>query len=804
MSNENPQQRLDQQTQGTSGLLSVNPQLSLANGVYQNISTQVRESQLSNYIQIAVNNTYDHASDLSLFSVDIEKRLLTDELRTALSPAPVNFLLSFNLESIEHTLDLTQDFGGVSHFLANKVSFIDSIKIDLGKAKLSAKRCAEFRNISYISEDLSELIFVEGSYDLIVIGQLEDLGLSKLGQAELVQRLHLALKKTGRLVVNVRNRERINKWTSPGSEIIAYREIYQNEIETDFTEDELDKTLKTAGFLHWDSYASFSQSRSINHLLSKQYLSTNPHALNHFNRLGGIGNDTINEYLLFKNLQRERGNIFDLATRFVLIASASATRSQQLFRNNFSHFSGTSRKPQWRATTESISGSQQVTKTPVHPRIKHSACSDSKILLSQNTDIQEFQSGTLLLDQWLSALLSNNPANALKQLVTEYSEWLAMLEKDGQFGSQSYDILPFNIIVSESKNSRDFNIIDSEWHVDISFNADFILFRALFWFAFENKALLKEHAKDTGLLTIGLFVMHYMGNIGSPQELAKLVAMEEDIQRQISMNFRNKSIEYALRQTFDGEPVAERLQPACQVSWSDNAGVVDEHNSVFILWKGSTEEQVLTNVAPNFDATKKTLRVDPIASMGLFKFSSIKLLAEDNSIVWQLNSCAEISKVAQGVNVSVSQDQNQKSYFTALNDDPHFLFDLSAMVSLDKVDTVEITFALLHDQYYEGSLATLSKAVSEQNIALFQQIGVLDTKQAEIEYLSSKLDNVDQHRQALQAAMHQAQLAHQEHDNNLNQVLEAQAERLRQFEGNVAFKAILRVKGVVSRLLGRT
>jgi hypothetical protein len=807
VSNENTQQQLDQQAEAPLGLIELNPQLSLASGVYQNTDTQIRDSHLSSYIQGAVNDSYDNANDLSLFSIDIEKLLLTDELRAALSPSPVNFLLSFNFDNIEHCLDLTQDFGGVSHFLADKVSSLESIKIDLGRATLAAKRCAEFSNIKIISEELSQLSFADQGYDLIIVSQLEDLDLCKQGQAALMKTLHLALKKTGRLVVNARNRERLNKWTSPGSDVTAYRELYENEVATDFSESELDSALKTAGFLHWDSYASFSQSRSISNLLSKQYLSSNAHALNHFNRLGGIGNASINEYLLFKNLQQERGDVFDLATRFVIIASASATRSQQLCNSDFAHFSGTGRKPQWRTTTQCAEGSKQVTKTPVHPGFKASDSSNSnaKVSLSQNIDVQDFHSGTLLLDQWLSALLTESPASALKELVTEYSLWLSEFEQKGNLSAQAYDILPFNIIVDESEKTRNFNVIDPEWVIDTEISVDFVLFRALFWFAFENKTLLKELAKQTGLSTISLFVLHYMENLNSHIELADLVTMEEDIQRQIGMNFRNKSIENALLQTFDGEPaVAQPLQPACQVSWSDNAGIVDEHNSVFVTWKASSQEQVLSSTAPSYVENKKLLRVDPIASMGIFKFSSVKLLSKGNTPVWQLNSAAEIAKVSQGLNISVSEDSNQEAYFTALNEDPHFLFDLDGVSNLATIESMEVTFALLHNQYYDASLATLSNAVSEQNVALFRQVGVLDTKQAEIEYLSSKLENIDQHRQALQAGLHQAQTAHQEHSKNLTQALEAQAERIRQLEGNVFIRALFRAKRLASRLLGRS
>ena len=104
--------------------------LNEVDGVYQNNCTQIRESQLSSYIQGAVHDSYNNVTDLSLFSVEIEDLLLTDELRHALSPAPYNFLLALELEGVGKTLDLSQDFGGVSHYLASRVEHVHSIKID--------------------------------------------------------------------------------------------------------------------------------------------------------------------------------------------------------------------------------------------------------------------------------------------------------------------------------------------------------------------------------------------------------------------------------------------------------------------------------------------------------------------------------------------------------------------------------------------------------------------------------------------------------------------------------------------------
>lgn len=783
-------------------LQQLNPLLNEVSGVYQNNCTQIRESQLSSYIQGAVHDSYNNVSDLSLYSVELEDLLLTDELKHALSPAPYNFLLALELDGVGPTLDLSQDFGGVSHYLASRVEQLDSIKIDSGQARLSKQRCAEHDNVSVISSGLTELKLVDKRYDLIVISQLEELALSKTAQAELFKKLQLALTNTGKLLVNATNQTRLNKWTSAGDRSIAYAHLYEPESAHYFSEDELNQALKIAGFLHWSAYASFSQERAINNLFSKQYLTESPHSLNHFNRLGSIGHPEINEYLAVKNLRHEGRDLFKLASRFVMVASASATRSKQLCDIDFAHFSGTGRKPQWRTTTLCKRDSGEVEKISLHPNVANSDTESEGASLSQNTERQKFETGTLLLDQWLEALVTPNAASKFKELVSDYANWLENLNRAGEFGAGSYDVLPFNIIVEDDDAS--FKTIDPEWSVNAEFTPEFILFRALFWFAFENKTLLKPLAKETGLSTIGLFVLHYIqcANADSTaqnmNDLDAYVELEESIQRQISANFRNKSIEYTLLQTFDGEPLAERLQPACQISWSDSAGIVDEHNSVFINWQASEQERVLSSESPSFVEGKNILRVDPIASMGMFKFSSISLFSQTGEVIWQVNSADDIAAKAKCLNVSFSSDAH---HFTALNNDPHFFFDLSKIKALAEAKTIELSFAILHNQYYDASLATLSSALSEQNMALFRQVSSLETKQAEIEYLSSKLENIDQHRQDLQRGQHEAQQAHEQHAHNLTVALEAQTARVAELENNILIRYYFRAKRVAKRVI---
>ena len=793
-------------------LKQLNPLLTISNGIYQNTSTQVPDSKLSNYIHRAVDHVFNEIDDLSLFSIKLEEQLLTNELDHALSPAPYNFLLSFDLDSIGCTLDLTQDFGGVTHYLASQVSHVDSVKIDVGKAKLCLKRCKEFQNVTHISESISDLSLANRSYDLIIVGDLEALDLDKPAYKTLINKLQLSLSNTGRLVINSKNQTRLNRWTSSGDDQLSFSHLYENQAKLLLNKSELDQILKSAGFLHWSSYASFSQGRSISNLFSENYLKNEPNSINHFNRLGSLGHSEINEYLAIKNLNQERGEIFDLASRFITIASASPTRSEKLCNINFAHFAGTNRKPKWRNTTLSVRESGVVRKIPLYKNLQGLDQENSS--LTQHIDIQEFKSGMLLLDQWLEALTSND---SLDNLIEQYAYWLNELNQKGEFNKQSYDILPFNVIVSETSDSDvEFSIIDPEWYVDEDFGPDFILFRALFWFAFENRTLLIPLAKEMGLPTIGLFVLHYLklnqqsgSNTGSAnsennnkfkniESLYDFVELEESIQRQISANFRNKSVEYALLQTFDGEPLIERVQPACQISWGNQSNVFDEKNSVFLNWHASTEEQTLNTHPPAYTDINDVLRIDPIATMGMFNFSFISLSDANGNVLWQLESTSEISKKAKCINAIYSSSSD---HFIALNEDPHLLFDLSSIKKRDQIANITIRFALIHNHYYDASITALTNAVNEQNSALVSQISSIESKRAEIEHLSAKLKNIDEHRQSIRRNAFAVKEANEQHIKNLDAALQQQTLQIQVLKSDKLVRNYFRIKNLIKRIV---
>lgn len=791
-------------------LLDLNPKLGLLNDIYQDTTNVFRDSDLSNYIQIAVADVFAQADDKSLFSLDIERLSTTDELRSALAANRYNYLRALNLEGINHALDMSEDFGGVVHFLADHVNTLDAVKVDSDRTRLSLLRCANKRNICHITEDLDKLKLPTGHYDLIVLGELEALALEREAQATLLARLQASLSERGVLIINVRNRDSINKWLNANNaqaNAIPYGALYRTDYVQEYERKELLDTLAAANFASVDINASFAVDDACANLFSEEYLTSSPNAVNHFYRLGSVDNAEINEYLLFRNLFDDGQRVFDRASRFIVVAGGSRSVTRSVYNKDFCHFPGTGRQAQWRTLTSRETGAANVNKQSVYP--DQTVGTD---LISQNLEPQPYCKGRLLVDDWLQAIDSNDPRE-LRDLVGEYAEWLQQFGDTEAFKTSAYDLLPFNIVLRERGANREYQTIDPEWQVHADFDANFVLFRALFWFAFENKSVIRGFAAKNNIPSIALFVVRFLPSVGQVSELQKYVDLEEQIQSQIDNNYRAKAVEHALLQSFDSTPTIDSSLLSCQLLWGDKKNRFDEENSAFCGWENDVKPQQLALALPPHNDKMPILRIDPIASKGLFSLASLSLVDNKGKSIFGKDSAAEIAAAAKLVNIEQATDTAGEPFFIALNDDPHLLFDLSAVENIDQAVTAQIEVALLHDQHYETALATLTAAVQQQNSDLVRQANTLDQYRAELEFTNMRLDEVRAHRTDLNDMLQDQYQLDQERLRkirilkqrmvNLNDQLVAQLGRNEEMENYLMMRPTTRVKRFATRNLNR-
>ena len=118
-------------------LIELNQELGLENGFYQKLKDQYRDALMDDKLVSAISSLFSSVSDKSLFSMDLEDALSDSKQKSLLSNGPFQFLQTFNFNGINTALDISEDTGGVAHFIADKVGQVESLKIDSAKARLS-------------------------------------------------------------------------------------------------------------------------------------------------------------------------------------------------------------------------------------------------------------------------------------------------------------------------------------------------------------------------------------------------------------------------------------------------------------------------------------------------------------------------------------------------------------------------------------------------------------------------------------------------------------------------------------------
>lgn len=560
-------------------LLESNSEIGLKDGIYQDTSEPFRDSALADELSAAVLDVFAKASDKSLFSLDIEALSTTSELRSALAIGQFRFLQNFDLSRINNVLDISEDFGGVAHYLADYVGHIESVKIDPSLAKISAIRCANKHNVCHLSADLEKLKLTSNYYDLIIIGQLELLHLTSRSLTALLVKLQASLSQHGVLVINAINSGRLNKWFDANTisdQSLDFSDLY---IANDRTQEltELDRKqlrdrVLTCNFSAVDIYAGFSNGGNCQALFSEDYLTASVNPSNHFYQLGSIKNPRINEFLIYKRLADEKQNLVDYANRYVLLAGTSSASVRQIYNADFCHFPDLRKKPKWQANTIRMRSGQRVEKHAAYPML-----SEQSSLLSKAAESRPFYKGRILVSDWLEAILEQNHRR-FEDLLQEYNDWLSSADLDTAIKDTLLDIAPSKIILNERGGQRHYLLIGNRHRPDRKLKrpdrklkgpdrklkgldrelkdlglqktdidtSEFLLFRALFWFIQENKALLSRYSIDNDIYTTGQFIVEHMPNVFQIDELEKFAEIEQQIHNALYRATRVDSITRAL------------------------------------------------------------------------------------------------------------------------------------------------------------------------------------------------------------------------------------------------------------------
>ena len=560
----------------SSKLVEFNPHLNEEDGVYRDLRERFRQSGVDNGLQIALAEAFHKATDKSLFSIELERLSHTEELREALDPSKLNFLINLNLKNISYVLDLTDDFGSATHYFASHCFRVDSIKIDPDRCRLAAQRCSSLTNVTFVSEDIENLYFPRKYYDLIVVGDLNQLELNRDQLLSFIAGLRDALATDGVLLIKTSNTTALDRWFHSGFGAVRgevpYVSLYQME-ENQFIFSQFREEIYSAGFTACKTFASFSRGNKVSNLFAEDYLLNSPSALNHIYRSGVISHQDVSEYFLFRALQKSNKHaLLENASGFLWLMGNEIESLNTLLDLDFAHYPGFGRRAKWRTITHKPALTSTVKKTSLFPELVPNNDLNQANLIVQNLATQPFHDGHILISDWLDAIIEDN-ADAFAQNIRDYSDWLSGQKKqlgDDEFCRISYDLLPFNLIVDLDGT---YQAIDSEWQLNANFNEDFVIFRALFWFVFENKALIRAFALKNTSPTVADFIVRWHPNLSSEAELNDYAALEERAQAEINLNFLAGSVKLALDQFLYELPSTPSFESLiCQLQWGNDKG----------------------------------------------------------------------------------------------------------------------------------------------------------------------------------------------------------------------------------------
>nr|MBX2849433.1 glycosyltransferase [Acidiferrobacterales bacterium] len=450
-----------------------------------------------------------------------------------------------------------------------------------------------------------------------------------------------------------------------------------------------------------------------------------------------------NEYLLFSELLKTQ-NLYDLCDSYLIIGSKSSKNLSLFYDCDFTHFSSAGRKRQWRTMTYKPVQKDLVYKQSLFSNIDNNYSSSKneiiKSAITQNLEKQEYKSGQLLAGLWLHSLVSEPSTDKFEQYILEYSEWLKANQP--QFAGQLYDILPFNLIVNENGG---YQVIDPEWVVDSEITPEFVLFRALFWFGFHNRDLLRSFASRHGLFSLYDFVEFGLKISGYQSDIDVLSQMETNIQSAIEAQFNKEAIEQTMRLPIGSRPANEHdlPNPKAQLFFYDSEESFNYENSVTLATSKMASPEQLSFPLTELEIGRGILRVDPVDRAGFFRISGLSICDHNGDKLWCLDSEKDIVDAARYENV-VYADSHLGSLFIALNDDPQLKFDIGKISDLvgviSQAHVLKMTLTYYGGSDYNLAMLQLGRTTQAQQEFIIGQRRELESFKARYSELNDNFE----------------------------------------------------------------
>lgn len=699
-----------------------------------------------------VMNVIANATDTSSTSAELESHIHDWPSEYHLTSKRAHLLRALNLSSLSDVLELGCGCGAISRYLAEQGMNVDAIEGSTRRAMIAYSRCRDLDNINIVNSNFNHLQLPENAYDAVfLIGVLEyakrfcpDAADDRNAVLEIIAAVQNSLKPGGVIITAIENRLGLKylMGTTEDHYGVPYIGIHGYPDSAGictYDHAEWRSILDQAGLDSNVFLTPFPDYKIPTVILHEDFLK-NPAAAAHLR--GSVSRDYLRAFnsnfdeYLFWQASSQNGSLIEFSNSFLIVAGRDNDTASKLAEYDFSHFTGSQRKPEFRTATRKRRDEMIVSKEKL---VTNSSMEKNHSGLQQITLDEDFLPGKLLADVWLQSLMTWQDQQRLLSLFKRYYEFLKQYATENPDAMDMVDVLPFNIIIDESGSYHSF---DREWVLDEKITPEFVLFRALFWFVYGNSRQFSPMFDSNEWASIRGYLLHCFEQLELTVEdqLGGFAEMEERLQAAIG-TVRQDSLIDSLLDTLPQKQSGETIFHP-RLYWAQQGQHCSEKDSIKATAVLGSGHQLISYDVPVKLAADSLLRFDPAERDGYFHIYRLRLMdmTATEKVLLDLKSIEQIAETFDSKAVSLCGD-GDSAVFIAHDRDPHFEYRLATAAENLRV---EIEMDWPHSEEYE--------IVRE---GLRQEFGEWQKEKNQLQKQVDELHHVMQENKKLQADRHE-------------------------------------------------